>query len=94
MLITVGDARGRDREHLVDLMERAAGEPAAAAEFREHVLAGPAVRATLDLIDRYNAAARDALAVVPPGRTRDGLLEVPQRYLDDILAEKVPAPLR
>lgn len=94
MLITVGDAQGRDREHLVDLMARAADEPDAAAEFREHVLAGRAVRATLELIDRYNAVARESLLVVPAGRTRDGLLEVPQRYLDDILAEKVPTSLR
>ena len=71
-------------------MMAAAGSPEAAAEFRSHVLAGDAVATTMSMIERYNAAARRALDAVPPGRTRDGFAEVPQRYLDGILAEKVP----
>lgn len=91
MLIAVGEASGAQREHLVDLMTSASGSPEAAAEFREHVLQSSAVRTTLGLIERYNGLAREALAPVAPSQTRDGLLEVPQRYLDGILAEKVPS---
>ena len=69
MLVTVQDAEGRHREHLLDLMGRAAADRAAADEFRGHVLAGRAVRATLDLIDRYNAMAREALSIVPADGT-------------------------
>lgn len=94
MLITVEAASGAERERLIGLMMAAAGSAEAAAEFREQVLAGPAVSTTMGLIDRYNAAARDALSIVAPSRTRDGLIEVPQRYLDGILAEKVPASHR
>ena len=90
MLIAVGEASGAHREHLVDLMTSASGSPEAAAEFREHVLQSSAVPTTLGLIERYNGLAREALAAVAPSQTRDGLLEVPQRYLDGILAEKVP----
>jgi hypothetical protein len=58
------------------------------------VLASSAVRATMDLIDHYNALARAALSGVQPSVTRDGLLEIPQRYLDGILAEKAPSGTR
>lgn len=94
MLLTVHAAEGSDRERLVDLMLAAANSADAADEFREHVLAGSAVATTMGLIEHYNALAREALSVVAPGKTRDGLIEVPQRYLDGILAEKVPANLR
>ncbi len=79
-----------DRRRATDLMLGAAGDPGAAAQFRSCVLATDAVRATLDLVSAYNSKAREALDAVPPGRTRDGLAEIPQRYLDGILEEKVP----
>jgi len=94
MLVAVQEATGAHREHLRDLMLAASASPEAATEFREHVLQSSAVATTMALIDRYNELARKALAVVVPSKTRDGLLEVPQRYLDGILAEKVPANLR
>ena len=94
MLVAVQEATGAHREHLRDLMLAASASPEAAAEFREHVLQSSAVATTMALIDQYNELARKALAVVAPSKTRDGLLEVPQRYLDGILAEKVPANLR
>lgn len=94
MLLAVQEASGSDRDRLTGLMLDASSNAGAAAEFREHVLAGTAVAATLELIDRYNELARRALDAVSPSRTRDGLIEIPQRYLDGILVEKVPANLR
>ena len=94
MLLAVQEASGSDRDRLTGLMLDASSNAGAAAEFREHVLAGTAVAATLELIDRYNELARRALDAVSPSRTRDGLTEIPQRYLDGILVEKVPANLR
>ena len=94
MLLTVQAAAGSEREHLIGLMRAAAGDAAAAAEFRTCVLAGDSVGTTLDLVEQYNALARDALMTVPAGVTRDGLAEVPDRYLNEILEEKAPSARR
>lgn len=94
MLLAVQEASGSDRDRLTCLMLDASSDAGAAAAFREHVLAGTAVAATLELIDRYNELARRALDAVSPSRTRDGLIEIPQRYLDGILVEKVPGQAR
>jgi hypothetical protein len=55
------------------------------------VLASDAITSTMDLVTAYNTKAYDALSAVPASQTRDGLAQVPQGYLDGILAEKVPA---
>jgi geranylgeranyl pyrophosphate synthase len=94
MLLTVQAAAAAERERLIGLMKAAAGDADAAAEFRTCVLAGDAVRITLELVEKYNALAREALLAVPAGATRDGLAEVPDRYLNEILEEKAPATRR
>jgi octaprenyl-diphosphate synthase len=70
------------------LMAEAMKDPAAAEDFRELVLATNAVGATLDLIGDYNERASNALAALPAGPTRDGLMALPKTYLDEIWAEK------
>ena len=90
MLIAVQRAGSVEGERLMGLMTSAGREPSAAAEFREHVLTSGAIEETLALVERYNAAARQSLAQVAPSVTRDGLIEIPQRYLDGILSEKAP----
>lgn len=93
-LFAVQEATGSARDRLVAAMLAAPTDIEAAAAFHAAVLASSAVEATMRLVNRYNELARTALEVVPPSRTRDGLLEVPQRYLDGIIAEKVPAQRR
>lgn len=90
MLIAVKEAGASEAEHLMRLMAAAAADPTAAAEFRGHVLASGAIEQTLGLIEQYNEIARRALTAVSPSVTRNGLIEIPQRYLDGILAEKAP----
>ena len=74
-----------------DLMARAVNDVRAAHEFRSLVLDSTAVDATMDLVSAYNQKAQDALCVLQPSVTREGLAQIPQQYLDGILAEKVPS---
>lgn len=90
MLIAVRGAGVAEGERLMRLMSAAAGDASAAAEFRQYVLGSGAIEETLVLVEQYNEAARKSLAEVSPSTTRDGLIEIPQRYLDGILAEKAP----
>jgi heptaprenyl diphosphate synthase/octaprenyl-diphosphate synthase len=94
MLLTLDQADPVRRAHLGELMLAAAHDADASAEFRDAVLAGDAVGRTLAMIESHNADARAALATVPDSVTRQGLSDMPQRYLDGILAEKVPTALR
>jgi geranylgeranyl pyrophosphate synthase len=82
-----------DPDRAVSLMVSAAlGEVGAAEECRNLVLAGTAVEQTMAMVREHNGRAMEALALVPAGPTKDGLAQIPQRYLDGILAEKVPEP--
>lgn len=56
----------------------------------ELVRAGGGVKATLDLAQRYNQRARDALAGLDGHPSIEGLAELPTFYCDAILGEKVP----
>jgi heptaprenyl diphosphate synthase/octaprenyl-diphosphate synthase len=76
------------REAAVRLMVDAVTEPAAAERFRSIVLDTDAIAATLELVTTYNRKAQESILSLPPSPTRDGLAMVPQRYLDDIVAEK------
>ncbi len=93
-LFTVQQLSGPARDRLVRLMLAAADDPAAASEFHAAVLAGGGVEATMELVRHYNELARSGLSSVPSSRTRDGLAELPDRYLESILVEKVPAQRR
>ena len=90
MLLAVEEADPAGQQRLRGLMAAATNDRAAATEFRSAVLSGNAVTRTLLLVEEYNERARAALSTVAPSVTRDGLMEIPQRYLDGILSEKVP----
>lgn len=90
-LFTVQSLSGPTRDQLVRAMLAAPDDSSAAAEFHDAVLAGGGIEATMALVRHYNELARLALESVPAGRTRDGLIELPDRYLESIIAEKVPS---
>lgn len=90
-LFTVQSLSGPTRDQLVRAMLAAPDDPSAADEFHDAVLAGGGIEATMALVRHYNELARLALESVPAGRTRDGLIELPDRYLESIIAEKVPS---
>jgi geranylgeranyl pyrophosphate synthase len=54
------------------------------------VRASAGIDEALDRARAYNREAADALAVVPPGPTRDGLAQLPDAYVDWVLDDKAP----
>lgn len=77
-----------DRARTSDLMTRAATDDAAAEQFRRELLESGAVERTLDEVRTFNDAAAVSLADLPESGAKTGLVQLPQVYLDSILAEK------
>ncbi len=78
---------------LRDMMKAAGESDAAAAGFRETVLACGAIDRTVAMIHDYNRRAAEDLVALPDSATRDGLAQLPERYLNGILAEKTATAL-
>ncbi len=73
---------------LRDLMKAAGESDDAAAGFREVVLTSGAIDETVAMVHDYNLRAAEDLTPLPDSPTRDGLAQLPERYLTGILAEK------
>ncbi|MGI9646862.1 MAG: polyprenyl synthetase family protein [Ilumatobacteraceae bacterium] len=73
---------------LRDLMKAAGESDDAAAGFREVVLTSGAIDETVSMVHDYNLRAAEDLTSLPDSPTRDGLAQLPERYLNGILAEK------
>ncbi len=73
---------------LRDQMKAAGDDGDAANGFLDAVLGSGAIERTVQMVHDYNLRAAEDLAVLPPSATRDGLSQLPERYLNGILAEK------
>lgn len=78
---------------LRDMMKSSAESDEAADGFRDRVLRSGAIEQTLEMVHSYNRRAAEDLSPLPASQTRDGLAELPERYLNGILAEKTSAVL-
>lgn len=78
---------------LRNLMKAASESDDAAEGFRDIVRRSGAIERTVEMVHDYNRRASEDLTPLPESPTREGLAQLPERYLNGILAEKTAAAL-